>query len=93
MKTLGYILLSSILLLIPANSFGKEKKEDTTEENNYKFFSFNGISLSLDAFGGVTYLINQTLSSEVALEINIGNRLYPIAEVGYGLCNTTDEKS
>lgn len=90
---LSYILLSSLLLLVPTKSLGEEKKGDIAEENNYKFFSFNGMSLSVDAFGAVNYLISKNLSSEVALEFNIGNRLYPIAEVGYGLCNTTDETS
>ena len=93
MRTLSYILLSSMLLLTPASGLGKEKETSAGEDSNYKFFSLNGMALSVDLFGGVNYLVNRTLSSEVALEMNIGNRLYPIAEVGYGLCNTTDATS
>ena len=93
MRTLSYILLSSLLLLVPARGLGEEKNGGTAEKDGYKFFSLNGIALSADAFGAVNYLIGGTLSSEASLEVNIGNRLYPIAEIGYGYCNTTDETS
>ena len=93
MRTLSYILLSSLLLLFPAKGLGEEKKGNANEENGYRFLSFNGIALSADAFGAVNYLIGGTLSSEIALEANIGNRLYPIVETGYGMCNTTDATS
>jgi hypothetical protein len=80
-------------LLVPARGLGEEKNGGTAEKDGYKFFSLNGIALSADALGAVNYLIGGTLSSEASLEVNIGNRLYPIAEIGYGYCNTTDETS
>ena len=91
MRTLSYILLSSILLLVPVKSWSEEKGGDIDEVKKQKFFSLNSVGLSVDAFGAVSYIINNTFNTEAALEINIGNRLYPIAEVGYGMCNTTDK--
>lgn len=70
----------------------KEKENDKEEKNTeYRFFSFNGIGLQADLFGYVYSLMGEYTSAEGALEVNIGNRLYPIAEIGYGWCNYTDE--
>ena len=93
MRILSCILFSSILLLMPAGLSAQEKEEKAKKENEYKFFSFNGMGVSADLFGLVYSFIGEYTSAEGALEFNIGNRLYPIAEVGYGWCNHTDEAS
>ena len=89
MRILSYILFSSILLLTPATLQAKEK-DKAPEETEYKFFSFNGIGIQADLFGYIYTLIGDYTYAEGALEANIGNRLYPIAEVGYGWCNYSD---
>lgn len=76
--------------------FAKEKekgKEKARNESEYRFFSFNGIGVSADVFGFVYSFIGNHTSAEGALEINIGNKLYPIAEIGYGWCNYTSKEN
>lgn len=92
MRTLSFILFSSILLLAPASMDAQEKKE-AAKESEYRFFSFNGIGIQADIFGYAYSLIGDYTYAEGAIEANIGNRIYPIAEVGYGWCNHTDETS
>lgn len=90
MRILSYILFSSILLLTPITIQAQEK-QNKTEESEYKFFSFNGIGVQADIFGFVYSLIGEYTYTEGAIEANIGNRLYPIAEIGYGWCDYADE--
>ena len=84
MKILNYILLSSILLLAPLTAQAKEKEEKENKNTEYKFFSFNGVGVQADLFGYIYSLIGEYTYAEGAVELNIGNRLYPIAEIGYG---------
>ena len=91
MRILSYILFSSILLLTPVTLQAKEKKEKEQKETEYRFFSFNGIGIQADLFGYIYPLIGDYTYAEGAVELNIGNRLYPVAEVGYGWCDYTDE--
>ncbi len=91
MRILSYILFSSLFLLAPATIEAKEKKDDSSKETEYRFFSLNGIGIQADLFGYAYTLIGNYTYAEGALEINIGNRLYPVAEVGYGWCDYTDE--
>ena len=71
----------------------KNKRNKESKESEYKFFSFNGVGIQADLFGYIYPLIGEYTYAEGALELNIGNRLYPIAEIGYGWCNYTDETS
>ncbi|MBQ2807617.1 MAG: hypothetical protein IJF06_00790 [Bacteroidaceae bacterium] len=87
MRMLRYFLLSSILLAAPLFINAQENEEGKKRIS----FSFNGISLSADVFGLAYSLLDSYSSSEASLEANIGNRIYPIVEAGYGWCNTTDE--
>lgn len=91
MRILSYILFSSLFFFAPATILAQEKKDNVKEDSEYKFFSFNGIGIQADLFGYVYSLIGDYTYAEGALEANIGNRLYPIAEVGYGWCNHTGE--
>ena len=77
-------------MLAPFTAQAQEKKNEG-KNSEYKFFSFNGIGVQGDIFGFVYSLIGEYTYAEGALEANIGNRLYPIAEIGYGWCNYTDD--
>ena len=91
MRILSYILFSSILLFAPVASHAKDKEKDKPKnESEYKFLSFNGVGIQADLFGYAFTLIGDYTYAEGAVEFNIGNMLYPIAEVGYGWCNYTD---
>lgn len=91
MRILSYILFSSILLLAPATVQAQKTEKEEKNDTEYKFFSFNGIGIQADLFGYVYSLIGEYTYAEGAIEANIGNKLYPIAEVGYGWCNYTEE--
>lgn len=91
MRILSYILFSSILLLTPATTQAQKTEKEKKNDTEYKFFSFNGIGVQADIFGYIYSLIGEYTYAEGAIEANIGNKLYPIAEVGYAWCNYTEE--
>lgn len=89
MRTLSYILLSSLLLLLPANSFAQENNNGSTVTGN--LLDLQGISISTDLFGYAYSILEDYISGEIAIEANLGNKYYPIVEIGYGSCDFTDE--
>ena len=93
MKMSRYILLSSILFFLPFMANAQEKHETEVAEEERLSFSFRSIAVSADLFGLAYSLLDDYSSSEIAIEANFGNRLYPVAEVGYGWCDATDETS
>lgn len=52
---------------------------------------FQGFTISADIFGPITYVISDYGSIEGALRLNLRNTYFPIFEIGYGKCNTTDD--
>ena len=91
MRTLRYILLSSMMLLSCTLSHAQKIYSTPQEEEKKLDFSFRSIAVSADVFGFAYSLLEEFTSSEFAVEANFGNRIYPIAEVGLGWCSTTDE--
>lgn len=89
MKISSYILLSSIFAFLPFTLFSQnEAKNDTVSG---RLLDFRGLSVSTDLFGYAYSLLEDYTSGEVAVEANLGNKYYPIFEVGYGSCDFTDE--
>ena len=89
MKISSYILLSSIFVFLPFTLFSQnEAKNDTVSG---RLLDFRGLSVSTDLFGYAYSLLEDYTSGEVAVEANLGNKYYPIFEVGYGSCDFTDE--
>ena len=82
--------MSSILLISSFEATAQGKKENKAGEEPVSY-SFRSIAMSGDLFGLAYSLIDDYASSEIAIEANFGNRLYPIAEIGYGWCDATDE--
>lgn len=93
MKTLGYILLSSLLLSLPLRIEAQEsiQSKADAEKKKSSFFSLNSMSVSADIFGYAYSLLGEYTSGEAAVNVNLGNRLYPTVEIGAGWCSTTDE--
>lgn len=90
MKILSYILLSSLLIFVPAKALAQEKAEsDSTQK--YGMLTFKGINVSTDIFGYAYSMLEDYISGEVAVEVNLGNKFYPVFEVGYGSSDVTDE--
>lgn len=66
----------------PASNPPKEQKKEVDEE---AFPLYNGVTVSVDLWGiGSKALGGDFLSSEVAVDVNLKNRFFPIVELGYG---------
>ena len=66
----------------PASNPPKEQKKEVDEE---AFPLYNGVSVSVDLWGiGSKAFGSDFLSSEVAVDVNLKNRFFPIVELGYG---------
>ena len=88
MKILGYIFISSLLLLSSATATAQTKAGNNKEENT---FAFKGVAVSADLYGYINTLFDDFTSSEVAVQANLGNRFFPIVEIGYGSTDVTDD--
>lgn len=54
---------------------------------------YNGISVSVDLWGPGSKLFGSDFfSSEVAVDVNLKNRFFPIVELGYGNTDTWSDK-
>lgn len=69
----------------------KTEKKDAKEKVHYPLY--NGISVGVDLWGpGSKLLGSDFFSSEVAVDVNLKNRFFPIVELGYGNTDTWSEK-
>lgn len=67
------------------------EKKDAKEEVYYPLY--NGVSVGVDLWGlGSKVIGGDFLSSEVVLDVNLKNRFFPIAEIGYGSTDTWSDK-
>lgn len=89
MKTLNYILLSSLLLTLPLSALSQNTEKNDTVTCN--ILDIRGVSLSTDIFGYAYSLLEDYTSGEIAVTLNLGNKYYPVFEAGYGTCDFTDE--
>lgn len=60
------------------------------EEEQQKLVFFQGFTLSVDAFGPVSYLISDYGSAEAALRLNLKNTYLPIVEIGVAKVDNFD---
>lgn len=68
----------------------KPTKYVAVEVEKPKLLLFQGFTLSADVFGPLVYAFSDYGNIEAALRLNLKNTYFPIAEVGYGLCDKTD---
>ncbi len=54
---------------------------------------FQGFTVSADIFGPVIYVFSDYGNAEGALRLNLKNTYFPVVEVGYGKCETTDDNT
>lgn len=104
-KTLNYSISLALCLLMslplwaqngnpvapPKGNTAQKEKKEKKEEVHYPLY--NGISVGVDLWGpGSALLGGDFLSSEVVVDVNLKNRFFPIAELGYGTTDTWNEK-
>ena len=68
----------------------KPSKYVALEGEQRRLLFFQGFTLSVDLLGAGTYLLSDYGNFEAALRISLKNTYFPIAELGYALCETTD---
>jgi hypothetical protein len=68
----------------------KPTKYVAIEEENAHIVFFQGFTLSVDAFGPISYIVSDYGTAEAALRLNLKNTYFPIVEMGYGKCSTED---
>lgn len=94
-RTLKYIILSAISFLFLTFSSAIAQTKSTEQSLAIDSISpFKGIAISVDLFGPGAYIFGSDFfSSEIAIEANFSNRFFPIAEIGYGRTDATNENS
>ena len=81
-------LLSSMLLYSP--TLAAQEKKTTIEEEKVPFYQ--GTTIGVDIFGlGSKIFGGDITSTEISVEVNLKNRYVPVAEIGYGTTDTTDD--
>ena len=81
-------LLSSMLLYSP--TLAAQEKKTTIEEEKVPFYQ--GTTIGIDIFGlGSKIFGGDITSTEISVEVNLKNRYVPVAEIGYGTTDTTDD--
>lgn len=97
-------LILTFLFLIPLNgqnqgnsqrSSSKSQKEKKKEEPSDipQYPLYNGISVGVDLWGiGSKLLGGDNLNTEVAIDVNLKNRFFPIVELGFGNSNVEGDK-
>lgn len=93
-RTLTYtILLGSSLLLCPLGLKAQTAGTDTDKDKDKKevpFYQGTSIAVDVAGLGGKVFGSDFT-SAEVGVEVNLKNRFMPVAEIGYGQTDTTDD--
>lgn len=68
-----------------------EQKKEADQEVYYPLY--NGVSMGVDLWGpGSRLLGSDFLSAEVVVDVNLKNRFFPVAEIGYGSTDTWSDK-
>ncbi len=77
-------------MLLYSSTLAAQEKKATTEEEKVPFYQ--GTTIGVDIFGlGSKVFGGDITSTEISVEVNLKNRYVPVAEIGYGTTDTTDD--
>lgn len=87
MRTISIYFFSILIILsLPAFSQEKEKKEED------KSPLYQGTYVSLDVLNPFLKFINtEYIQAEASVDVNLKNMFYPVAEIGYGTVNYSND--
>ena len=86
-------LLTLSSLMIPIGASAQEKKVLTDEEWK-EMPLYQGTMVGIDVAGVAGKVLGSDITStEAAISVNLKNRFFPIAEIGYGSINTTNDET
>lgn len=101
LRSIIQLVISLLLLSAPASAQVKKMRQSVEPERSKieKWLDltdsipvFQGMSVMVDAVGPGWYALGgDFFSTEVALEVNLLNRFFPVLEVGYGRTDATNE--
>lgn len=79
--------------ILPSQEHLPRRRRRRTRKEEVHYPLYNGMSVGLDLWGiGSSVFGGDFLSSEVAVDVNLKNRFFPIAELGYGSTDTWSDK-
>ena len=81
-------IIAISLILCAAEPLHAQKKAAATATDSIPFF--NGIAVSADLIGPAQLMVSSYGQYQAALRVNLKNKWFPIAEVGYGKANADD---
>ena len=85
----AYIILLTSSLLMPLHAQREAPLADTTA---VAAPLYGGLSVSADVFGVIgSFVLNDYLSAEVALNADFKNLFFPVVELGFGTMDLTDD--
>ena len=77
-------------MLLYSPTLAAQEKKTTIEEEKVPFYQ--GTTIGVDIFGlGSKIFGGDITSTEISVEVNLKNRYVPVAEIGYGTTDTTDD--
>ena len=83
-----YYVVNATELYSP--TLAAQEKKTTIEEEKVPFYQ--GTTIGVDIFGlGSKIFGGDITSTEISVEVNLKNRYVPVAEIGYGTTDTTDD--
>lgn len=81
------ISMLSLLITVPLSAQGKK---DNTKQEADTVALFRGIAVSADLVGAIQIALSDYGQYEAALRINLRDKYFPIAELGYGKADASD---
>ena len=81
-------IIAISLSLCAAEPLHAQKKAAVTAIDSIPFF--NGIAVSADLIGPAQLMMSSYGQYQAALRVNLKNKWFPVAEVGYGKANADD---
>ena len=105
-RTIRHIIMLAIALLTDIWAMAQEPQNDpeplmpgetpkptkyvALEAEKQHLVFFQGFTLSIDAYGPISYMVSDYGTAEGALRLNLKNTFFPIIEAGYGRCTKDD---
>ena len=77
-----------MLFTLPCSTNAQETSDTIIADGK---LTFKGINISTDLFGYISSILDDGTSGEIAVEANLGNRIFPVIEAGYGSIDITDD--
>ena len=80
----------SLLITAAAAHATAQNREEGTKQEADTVVLFRGVAVSVDAVGAVQLAVSDYGQYEAALRINLRDRYFPTAELGYGKADASD---